>query len=244
MKKELGWIGFGEFGKFFIPHLNDFFEITVYNRSNKEDKIKKIGAIPGTLEETASKEYILICIPMQYLEETLKKITPHIKENSTIMDVTSVKVEPVKLMKKYLPKNTNIIATHPLFGPQSGKEGISGLNLVLYNVQGNKLKEIEELFSKKLWLNVIKKTPQEHDKEMAIVQGLTHFISRTLNELQLPLCNQRTTTYEKLLAIENLLSKDTWELFDTIQNHNPYAKKIRKQFLNKLNEIEGKLEKN
>jgi prephenate dehydrogenase len=92
-----------------------------------------------------------------------------------------------------------------------------------------------------LQLEVIEKTPEEHDSEMAYVQGLSHFVGRALSIMQIKDFESATKSYKQLLALENLVGSDSWELYKTIQNANPYTQEVRNTFLETLQDLETKL---
>jgi len=50
-----------------------------------------------------------------------------------------------------------------------------------------------------------------------------------------------TPDYESLLKINDLVNNDTWQLFFDMQLYNPYAKKIRKDLLVALKNLDSKL---
>ena len=55
MKKKLGWIGFGNFGKFAIPHLSERIEVWVYDRVDKQTEVESIPGVKWkSLEEVAA----------------------------------------------------------------------------------------------------------------------------------------------------------------------------------------------
>ena len=239
--KSLGIIGFGSFGQFITPHLQSHFNISVYNRSDKSEKAKKLGVKYESLEYVASMDHVIVCVPVQFMEEMLIKIAPMVSEGAKIIDVSSVKVKPVALMKKYLPKHCEIIATHPLFGPQSGKNGIKGLNMVLCPGERRTTLELERFFKDELGLKVLIRTPDVHDKQMAYVQALTHFVGRAVNEMDIPDVEQKTPAYQYLLDIKRNLGGDSYDLFLTIEQENPYAKGVREQFINELTKLNKSL---
>ena len=111
--KEIGLIGFGNFGKFLCTHLKDHFDITVSDVIDISNLASELGVKAGSLEVVASKEIVIIAVPVQYFESTIEGIKDLVKPNSLILDVSSVKIKPIKLMKKILPKNVNILGTHP-----------------------------------------------------------------------------------------------------------------------------------
>lgn len=239
--KELGFIGFGNFGQFIVPHLKPYINISVYDQFDFSSKAKELGVKWATLEEVASKEVVIVGVPVQFLEEVLIRIKDIVTPKSLVLDISSVKVKPIDLMLKYLPESVEILGTHPLFGPQSGKYGIKGLNLVVCPVRTRKTNALIKFFSKKLQLNVLERTAVVHDKQMAYVQALTHFIGRAVNEMDIPDVEQKTPAYQHLLDIKRNLGQDSMDLFLTIENENPYAKEVREQFIEELNNLHKKL---
>jgi len=241
--QEIGLIGFGNFGKFLCKHLKEHFDITVSDVIDISKSTKELSVKAGSLEEVASKEIVIIAVPVQYFESTIEGIKGFVKPSALILDVSSVKIKPIKIMKKLLPKNVNILGTHPLFGPQSGKDGIKGLKIVLCPVRLKNIDKIKEFLISKFGLEVLIRTPEEHDKEMAYVQGLTHFIGKAINGMDVKEYTQKTVAYGHLFEIKELLKTGSMELFLTIENENPFALKVRKEFVKKLKEIENQIKK-
>ena len=103
-KRALGFIGFGGFGRFIIPHLKPYFDITVYDRTDLSAKAKKLGVKWGTLGEAASQDMVALAVPVQFLEELLIDIKDLLKPKALVFDLSSVKIKPVELMQKYLPE--------------------------------------------------------------------------------------------------------------------------------------------
>jgi prephenate dehydrogenase len=124
-----------------------------------------------------------------------------------------------------------------LFGPQSGKNGIAGLNLVVCPVRTTRYGNMMKFFSQILKLNVLERSPELHDKQMAYVQALTHFVGRAVNNMDIPDVEQKTPAYQHLIDIKRNLGQDSMDLFLTIENENPYAKDVREQFLKELHKL-------
>jgi prephenate dehydrogenase len=239
--EDLGIIGFGSFGQFMTKHLKPYFTISVYNRSDKSAEAAALGVAYKSLEEIAGLSNVIVCVPVQFMEEMLIKIAPFVKVNARVIDVSSVKVKPVELMRKHLPTHCEIIATHPLFGPQSGKDGIKGLNMVLCPGKRTTNLQLERFFRDELGLNVLIRTPEVHDIQMAYVQALTHFVGRAVNEMDIPDVEQKTPAYQYLLNIKKNLGGDSYDLFLTIEQENPYAKGVREHFMKELNKLHDAL---
>jgi len=178
------------------------------------------------------------------LEDSIKRTKRFIDKETIVLDVTSVKVKPLALIKRHF-KGYQILGTHPVFGPQSSKNGIEGLPVVLCNVscKPKTYIAIKSFLKKKLLVQVIEQTAKQHDHEMAHVQGLAHFIGRALKHIDIKDYVTATQSYRQLLELRDLLQNDSWELFQTIQNENPEAKKVRRSLLKELSDLNKHLEK-
>lgn len=232
MMKEIGLIGFGNFGALIYSFLKKYFKIHIYDTNTENKNIDF-----SNIENCISKEIIIIALPVQHLKDFLIKIKNKINKNALVIDVSSVKVKPINIMKDFLPETCGILGTHPLFGPESIKNGINELKIVLTPVRLNNLENIIDFLTEKFKLKVIIKTPLEHDEEMAFVQGLTHFIGKALNDIDLIDSELKTLSYDYLYKMKEIIKNDSDELFYTIENENTFAKKYREKFLERLKEI-------
>lgn len=238
---EIGIIGFGQFGQFMARHLARFFDVAVFDNAGLETEAEKIGVKWRDFEIVAGKEIVIFAVPLQSFEAVLKRTAPYLQEDALCLDVCSVKIKPLELMRRYLPETVEIIGTHPLFGPQSGRDSIEGLRIALCPVRSAQTEKVRAFLAETLKLNVLEKSPEEHDREMAHVQALTHFVARALDELHVEESDLATVSYEELMRAARLVSEDSWELFQTIQQGNPFADKKRQAFIEKLIELETRL---
>ena len=238
---EIGIIGFGQFGQFMARHLAPFFDVSVYDNADLKAEAAKIGVNWCDFENTANRKIVVFAVPLGAFETVIKYAVPFLQNDAMCFDVCSVKVKPLELMKEILPETVEIIGTHPLFGPQSGREGIENLRIALCPIRTAKDEKIKHFLSQVLKLKVLEKSPEEHDREMAHVQALTHFVARALDELHIENSDLATVSYEELMRAARLVSEDSWELFKTIQTGNSFAENKRKVFIEKLIEIENRL---
>lgn len=242
-RPTMGILGFGSFGRFLTPYLMPYFNITVYDREPAAKKAaENMHIYHGTLQEAINCQIIVIAVPVQYLESLLTEIYQDINPQALVLDVSSVKVEPLRMMSRYLPSGNSIIGTHPLFGPQSGKKGIDGLSIVLCPVHTKDINKLKYFLSKFLDLKLLIRTPEVHDEQMAYVQALTHFIGRAINQMDIPGLELETPAYHYLIDIKKNLGQDSYDLFLTIENWNPYAKKIREHFIQELTKLNKALD--
>ncbi|MBI4361282.1 prephenate dehydrogenase/arogenate dehydrogenase family protein [Candidatus Micrarchaeota archaeon] len=240
--KALGLVGFGQFGKFAARHLKDHFDVTVSDEKDVSESARKMGLKAGPLKQAAQSDVVVLAVPVSKLRSVLKAIAPHLKKGAWVADVGSVKIEPVEWMEKILPKTVNVIGTHPIFGPQSGRNGIQGLPIIVCPVRGDSAK-VTAFLEGTLKLHVVQSTPEKHDEDMAYSQALAHFVGQALKEMDLPDVKEKAATYEALLAIRDLVKYDSPELFETIQKENPHAETVRQRFMDQLEEIHKRLRK-
>jgi prephenate dehydrogenase len=191
-----------------------------------------------SLDEIALCDVIILSVPVRQMEGTLNIIAPHLKSGQLIIDVASVKKIPETLFKQYLPNDVDAIGLHPLFGPQSGKFGIHGFNIALCNIQGDRANCTIEFLQKNLGLNVYNTTPEDHDKQMAYVQILTHLVAKAFVKINPPDLVLTTKTYNLLCDMVELIRYDSDELFKAIQTDNPYAAETKEQFFKAMRELE------
>lgn len=241
--KTLGIIGFGAFGQLVASHLVGHFTILAYDPSPQHyDVAAKAGVTRSSLHDAARCDIIVIAAPVSRFEEVLTSIGTVCRPGALIVDVGSVKVQPAELMHRVLPDHVEIVATHPLFGPQSARDGICGLKIAVCPIRGQRHLRLAAFLRKCLGLEVILTTPHDHDKEAAMVQGLTHLIAKVLASMG-PLPSRMTTrSFDLLVESISMVQNDAPEVFEAIENANPYAADVRRQFFQLANELSGRLD--
>lgn len=219
-RKSVGIIGFGRFGETLAKILMDDFHIKIFDII-KPKTFLPIEFLP--LDELYKEKIIFICVPIRNFKNTIVNIATSVSANTTIIDVCSVKMYPVDVMMKFLPKKINIIATHPLFGPDSFNKQ-PNLKIMMHNVRGinNNFVYWKNYFIQKKF-QVIEMTPEEHDRQAALSQGVTHLIGRILQDANIQSTQIDTVGFQQLLTIINQTCQDSWDLFYDLQKYNPYS---------------------
>lgn len=237
---KIGIVGVGGFGKLAMRVLSEANEVLVTDILPAPPELGR--AKFATLSEVAECSIVILAVNLEHLEGVLRDITPHLRPGTLVMDVCSVKMKPIEMMVRLLPNNVSILGTHPLFGPQSAKNGLSGHKIVLcpVRIEDTKLEKIRSFLSS-LGLNVVDDTAEHHDHEMAFVQGLTHFVARAMIESGVKESPLSTKAFDSLFGVLETLNPGTWELFKTIELGNPFAKEVRQKFLKALLDLERKL---
>ena len=239
----IGIIGFGRFGKLTARYLAEEFDVAVYHRTDKSAEINRTGARAASLEAVCRQDIVVPCVPICVLQEVLQDITPLLRPDALIVDVCSVKEYPVRLMTDILPDTVSILATHPMFGPDSASDSLEGRKICLCKVRiANKNYQNIKSYLESKGLVVIEATAQEHDEQIATSLSLTHFIGRTLSEYGAKQLDIDTEGYKRLLHILEVVERDTWQLFLDMHHYNPYAKEKRLAFMDVMREINARLE--
>jgi len=224
-------------------HLQGRAEVIVSSRSDRSKEAEALGAKFVSLEEAAKADIVIPSMPMEKLEEVLLKIKPHLKPGAIVIDVCSLKVFSCRLMDEILPENVEVIGTHPLFGPQTASDNLEGQKVALCNVRCkeeifNKLKELLEVEKLKVFIV----TPEEHDKQMAESQALSHFIGQTLKKIDFKHVDLSTRTCDYLFDLLNIIKNHPAALFNNMQTMNPFAKEKRDEFIRAAEDINKELE--
>jgi prephenate dehydrogenase len=119
---------------------------------------------------------VIVSVPIGITREIIEQVGPHMKEDALLMDLTSLKTEPVKAMLRSSP--AEVIGLHPLFGP--GVASLSGYTIVICPARGKRwLDWVKAIFTKQGAI-LIETTPEHHDEMMALVQALNHLNSITM----------------------------------------------------------------
>lgn len=240
----IGLIGYGRFGRLTVKNLAPDFEVVVYTRN--QDKGRDIAEVGGRLvsiEEASAQKIIILCVPISAMRKTLRKIAPLLKQDAIVVDVCSVKVYPAQWMRELLPPSVEILATHPMFGPDSAAISVSGHKMVLCpeRISTERYRKIKHWLKKK-GMALIETSPVEHDRKIAVSLALTHFIGRSLAAFGAPPLDIDTEGYKRLLHILGVVNNDTWQLFEDMHHFNPFAKEKRRDFLKAMAKIDAHLE--
>ncbi len=216
MKKQtVAIVGFGRFGQTLYRLIKKDFSILIIGKTNPQD-IKKA-------------KIIFYCVPISKLTSVINSHKKYFQDNQLIIDVLSVKIHPQKILKKLTKtKNVQVILTHPMFGPDSSKNGFENLPLVMWNLNAkNSQYQFWKNYFLEKKLKIIEIDPKTHDKLAAYSQGVTHFLGRILQTFNFKPTQIDTLGAKKLHEIMDQTCNDTWQLFNDLQNYNPFTTQMR-----------------
>lgn len=236
--------GTGDTGRWFVRFYKKHgFDVVVWGVNKRHDIAEELGVrFADDLDsEIKSSDIVMISVPINITEKTIKDIAPKMAKGSLLMDITSVKTGPVAAMEKHTPTGVEILGTHPMFGPSI--PDIRGQIVILTPIEGRSVK----------WLPVIRKLYEEngaqievmagkdHDRMMAVVQGLTHFayisIGSVLKELEFDVAESRrfmSPMYDIMLDLVGRILAQNPYLYAMIQM-NPEVEKVHKAYIKQCN---------
>jgi prephenate dehydrogenase len=180
---------------------------------------------PQTPPEVARQaQVVVLSVPIPRVEQVVREVAPYLKPDAALMDLTSVKQVPMAAMLAHF--QGEVVGTHPLFGP--GEKSLAGRTVVLCPGRGEKWFNWLKDLLVKAGARVKVTTATEHDRFMAVVQGLAHFVlialGATIRDLGVnpqDLEDFATPTFATLHRLtRHLLSQDA-KLYACIQLANP-----------------------
>jgi prephenate dehydrogenase len=227
----IGIIGFGAFGRLMARHLAPHFRLCAYDPALPAEASEAMSGIASVSLETAARcPIVILATPVDRLAGTVAAIAPHVRKGALVLDVGSVKTVPAAIMREGLPAHVDIVATHPLFGPQSARGGIAGLKIAVCPIRGPLARRVAAFLRRRLGLQVILTTPEAHDREAALVQGLTHLIAKVLVQME-PLPSRMTTrSFDLIMQAVGMVRHDAPEVFQAIERTNPFSQEVRQRF--------------
>jgi len=151
---------------------------------------------PLAVSDCAKKSHIvMLSVPLGATVDICREIGPLLTEDQLLMDICSLKETIVKEMKH--STRAEVVGAHPLFGPFTSS--IQGQNVILCPGKGSRWFEWLQKEFREKGAVVTSMDATLHDKHMAVVQGLTHFISICMGK-----------TFQKMgISPENILPSST-----------------------------------
>ncbi len=218
--------------------------ITGRNVTTGKSISKKLGVeyTPNNLKAASLADIVILSVPIDVTPRIIEEIAPKMKDGSLLMDVTSVKIEPSRLMEKYAAPGVEVLPCHPMFGPRI--RSLDGQVVVLTPVKTGRWYDKVLNFLELENTRVIVTTPEIHDKMMSIVQGLTHFayisIAATIKKLDIDVKESRkfaSPIYNLMLDTIARITAQNPYLVYSIQTKNSFIKEAHETFLETFVEL-------
>lgn len=178
-------------------------------------------------------DVVVISVPIARTVQIIRELGPVVREDGLLMDLTSIKKEPMEAMLKY--SRAEVVGAHPLFGPEEGH--VPGQRMAICPGRGERgLKWLTGILEQ-VGIKVVVMDPEEHDRMMGLIQGVSHF-----STLALGICisqsgfsyddvsNCSTQNFRRRLDRMRAIVEQPSELFESILMDNPGAGEFIEQY--------------
>ncbi|XP_065848826.1 arogenate dehydrogenase 1, chloroplastic [Euphorbia lathyris] len=235
-KMKIGIVGFGNFGQFLAKtFVQQGHNVLAYSRSDYSDVAQKLGVSYFSDANDLCEEHpevILLCTSILSTENVVKSLPiQRLKRSTLFVDVLSVKEFPRNFFLQHLPPDFDILCTHPMFGPESGKNGWNNLRFVFDKVRvgsdemrQSRCERFLDIFARE-GCKMVEMSCAEHDRYAAGSQFLTHTMGRVLEKLGLESTPINTKGCETLLNLVENTTSDSFDLYYGLFMYNVNAMK-------------------
>lgn len=239
---KIGIIGHGSFGKLAAKALSSHGEVLIHDSRPLSDI--PAGTV-ASLKEVASVDSLILAIPLDAHRPVLKSLKTFLRPETLLIDICSVKTKSHEILTEELANHPNILSCHPLFGPDSAREGIEGHQVVITNVTGDRAKQAVDFCKNTLKLKIITTSAKEHDHVMAQTHVLTSFVARGIANLGIDINSMpfEPPSFRVIRQLIDINERHSDHLFKTIQLGNPSATDIRHKLINSLSDIDDEISK-
>ncbi len=194
-----------------------------------------------TCEKLAGEcDLVMVSVPIRDTVEVIRRIAPLLSPGQVLCDLTSLKVEPVAAM---MESAASVIGFHPMFGPNV--PSLNGQTIVVTPARCSRetLHAVLSIFEHE-GAGITITTPEEHDRVMALVQGLTHSVTLLVADTMRRLATTPEETapfmspvYQiEMGLVGRLLSQDP-DLYGDILRLNPYLPPVLAAYADSLAEL-------
>jgi prephenate dehydrogenase len=185
---------------------------------------------------------VVVTVPIDVTREVIEKVGPLMPPESLLMDLTSLKEEPVRAMLE--SSGCEVIGCHPLFGPAI--TSLTGYNVILCPGRGNLWFPWLKAILEKNQAVVTVTTPEAHDRMMSVVQVLNHLhtihLGLVLSREQLTVEELRywsTPVFDQKLEMIRKVFQDQPDMYAEILIKNPHLQTICEKYRQALDFLEG-----
>ena len=269
----IGVIGFGRFGQFIASTFRKYGRIVVTSRSDYTDIANTLGVKYVPLSDPQAflnegLDVIVVAVSIMSFERTILNLVPHLQSyidrqklvqqgiptaavvrGPLVVDVLSVKEHARNVMLQHLPVECDILCTHPMFGPDSGRHGWTGLPFVYERTRVDQIvledetdANVDDDISAELFDNrsvegmdrverflsiweeegcaMIPMSCWKHDAYAANSQFITHLMGRILGAQGLVETPIDTKGFQSVLKLVEGTTADSFDLFYGLYKYN------------------------
>lgn len=235
----LGIIGYGAFGQLSARYLRPWFRVLAHDPAVVQSPVA--GVEMSDLDTVCRCDIVVIAVPLSAFAQVCREIAPLLQPGTLVMDVCSTKLRPAEILLAELPPHVDLVATHPMFGPQSIRAGTRGLKMVLCPLRsgqapGVRPSRLAAFLRARFGLSIVIASPEEHDREAAFTQGLTHLIAKALLRMDEMPGRITTRSFDLIRQAVEMVRHDAPGVSHAIET-NPFSQDVRSRFYAELEAV-------
>lgn len=238
--------GAGGMGKWLTNHfLKLGHSVIVADPRIEQNQDSDIEIASNNIAAVDNADLVLISVPMKHSAEVIREVLPHMKDESIICEISSLKSNVVEILRTVSTSQIKPLCIHPLFGP-----GASFLKkkFALIPIQEEE-KERELLKSLFPDSQVIIVDADEHDRIMALTLSLPYFTNMILasilkNEDVSLIEKLGGTTFEVQFMLTGSIMSHTPEFHLALHKENNHSTEMLRRLKSEIEEVLTLLDSN
>ena len=201
----------------------------VFSRAGCEVGIAGRKTIVTPEDIAASCDIVVVSVPIRETVPVIDRIAPLLTKDQLLCDLTSLKAGPVRAMLK---SKAEVIGLHPMFGPTVPSLKKQTVIACPARAEVATIEGLLGIFRAEGAVCTVT-TAEEHDRMMAVVQGLTHFVTLCMADTvrRMGIDVEATKAFTspvyaiELSLVGRLLSQDA-DLYGSILQENPFVPEV------------------
>jgi prephenate dehydrogenase len=203
--------------------------------------VSDIGTSLSNLAVAEQSDIVVVCVPISTTADVIREISVALSPQKLIADMSSVKAPVVSALAGL---SCEVLSLHPMFSPRLASH--AGQTCVVCPVrEGSRSAFLREVLGAEE-IKLVDMSLDEHDRMMAVVQGITHFQSIVAAHAMMKLgvnaydsLSVASPVYRlRLSMIGRILAQDP-KLYAEIQIYNPYFAEVLQQLQASSNLLAG-----
>jgi prephenate dehydrogenase len=190
--------------------------------------ISDIGTELSNREVARRADVVFVAVPIRVTNDVLEEIEGELSEEKLVADLTSVKTPVLSVLSRL---RSAVLSLHPMFAPSL--PSVVGQTCIACRVRTGAHTDFVEVLLSDAGMNVVQMDPDEHDRAMAVLQGLTHFQALAAAHCMMRMGFDPNATVSvsspvyrlRLAMIGRILAQDP-RLYAEIQVYNPYIQGV------------------
>ena len=212
----------------------------VFTESGHNVSVIDTKAGPASWSAVSNCEVVLMAVPLPVFDEVMARIGPHTREDGVVIDIASLKEEPINSMQRHA--RGEVIGCHPLFGPATGS--LTNQIVFLCPARSNHWLDWFRTFLQGRGCRTVEMEPRRHDRLMSRVQVLRHLFifcfGRSLMRLDFDIESEAPLSgpwFSELLGMLTRQLEQGPDLYADLALNNPDAAQVFSEFFKAADEV-------